>query len=418
MKALVACLLSWALSGLAVRAADPPLLLRKPTVSRTEIAFAYGGDLWIVPPRGRRGAAPHQRRRRRDRPDLLPRRQDDRLHRRVRRQPRRLRRARRRRRADPPHLPPLRRPRRRLHARRQARPLPLGAQQLSPSPPVHRRRSTAACPTEVPLPQAEHGSFSPDGKRIAYVPFANHPDSPDFQRGLKRYRGGTASPIWIADLADSRIEKVPRTDSDDAARCGSATPSTSSPTATARRRCTPTTPDQAGRRRRSTRRHRRDQGGLGRPRRHRLRAARRDLPLRPARASAPRRHPRRRRLPRRAPALGRCVASRSRPRPSPPPARARVFEARGEILTVPAEHGRHPQPDALVRSGRPRPRLVPRRQVDRLLLGRLGRVRAARRGPGRRGRGQEVRPRHARRRSSTRRAGRPTARRSPTPTSA
>ena len=51
---------------------------------------------------------------------------------------------------------------------------------------------------------------------MAYVPFANHPDAPDFQRGLKRYRGGTASPIWIAELADSRIEKVPRTDSDDA----------------------------------------------------------------------------------------------------------------------------------------------------------------------------------------------------------
>jgi hypothetical protein len=27
---------------------NAPLLLRKPTVSRTEIAFSYGGDLWIV----------------------------------------------------------------------------------------------------------------------------------------------------------------------------------------------------------------------------------------------------------------------------------------------------------------------------------------------------------------------------------
>src|SRR5207302_3563411 len=31
----------------------------------------------------------------------------------------------------------------------------------------------------------------------------------------KRYRGGTASPIWIADLADSSIVKIPRTDSND-----------------------------------------------------------------------------------------------------------------------------------------------------------------------------------------------------------
>jgi tricorn protease len=27
---------------------DPPLLLRFPTVSKTQIAFNYGGDLWIV----------------------------------------------------------------------------------------------------------------------------------------------------------------------------------------------------------------------------------------------------------------------------------------------------------------------------------------------------------------------------------
>ena len=27
---------------------DPPLLLRFPTVSRTQIVFNYGGDLWIV----------------------------------------------------------------------------------------------------------------------------------------------------------------------------------------------------------------------------------------------------------------------------------------------------------------------------------------------------------------------------------
>ena len=52
---------------------------------------------------------------------------------------------------------------------------------------------------------------------------------------------------------------------------------------------------------------------------------------------------------------------------SPTGARA-VFEARGEILTVPGREGRRPQPDADDRRLRARPGLVARRQVDRLLL--------------------------------------------------
>ncbi len=70
-------------------------------------------------------------------------------------------------------------------------------------------------PTELPLPQAEDGSLSPDGKRIAYVPLSNKPQFPGAFRPVRNYRGGTASPIWIADLSDSAITKVPRTDSND-----------------------------------------------------------------------------------------------------------------------------------------------------------------------------------------------------------
>ncbi|MEE9231110.1 MAG: PDZ domain-containing protein [Acidobacteriota bacterium] len=64
-------------------------------------------------------------------------------------------------------------------------------------------------PSEIPLPIALQGSFSPDGSRIAYVPL------PGAFQIWKRYRGGMASPIWIADLSDSRIEKLQREDWND-----------------------------------------------------------------------------------------------------------------------------------------------------------------------------------------------------------
>ncbi len=70
-------------------------------------------------------------------------------------------------------------------------------------------------PEEVPLAMAEEGSFGPDAKRIAYVPFWNRRSVPNAYISWKRYRGGLASPVWVADLADSKVEKVPRTDSND-----------------------------------------------------------------------------------------------------------------------------------------------------------------------------------------------------------
>ncbi|MGH9774431.1 MAG: S41 family peptidase [Candidatus Acidiferrales bacterium] len=64
-------------------------------------------------------------------------------------------------------------------------------------------------PVQLPLPMAYEGSYSPDGTHIAYRhlphPFGN----------WKHYRGGTADAVWIANLADSTIEAVPRTDSND-----------------------------------------------------------------------------------------------------------------------------------------------------------------------------------------------------------
>ena len=64
-------------------------------------------------------------------------------------------------------------------------------------------------PRELPLPRAVQGSLSPDGARLAYVPINQ------WQRAWKRYRGGQTTPVWIADLRDSSVEKVPRANSND-----------------------------------------------------------------------------------------------------------------------------------------------------------------------------------------------------------
>jgi tricorn protease len=64
-------------------------------------------------------------------------------------------------------------------------------------------------PEELPLPSGVEASLSPDSKRLAYVPM------PQWQPAWKHYRGGQQSRIWIADLADSKIVKLPREDSND-----------------------------------------------------------------------------------------------------------------------------------------------------------------------------------------------------------
>jgi tricorn protease len=71
-------------------------------------------------------------------------------------------------------------------------------------------------PTELPLPMGEQASFSPDGARLAYVPHWNRRlGAVDNYIAVKHYRGGKTSPIWIANLADSSIEKIPRENSND-----------------------------------------------------------------------------------------------------------------------------------------------------------------------------------------------------------
>ncbi len=64
-------------------------------------------------------------------------------------------------------------------------------------------------PEELPLPAAVEGSYSPDGSKLAYVP------TMQWQRAWKRYQGGQTFPIWIIDLSDLKVVKIPRENSND-----------------------------------------------------------------------------------------------------------------------------------------------------------------------------------------------------------
>src|SRR2546429_545637 len=63
--------------------------------------------------------------------------------------------------------------------------------------------------TELPLPMAEEASYAPDGKKLAYVPFTNTRGYPGSYIAWKKYRGGSAPFIWVANLDNSAVEKVP-----------------------------------------------------------------------------------------------------------------------------------------------------------------------------------------------------------------
>jgi tricorn protease len=71
-------------------------------------------------------------------------------------------------------------------------------------------------PTALPLPMGVEGSYSPDSSQIAYVPRWNRRlgAGPNYIT-IQHYRGGLTAPIWIARLSDSSIVRVPRDNSND-----------------------------------------------------------------------------------------------------------------------------------------------------------------------------------------------------------
>lgn len=71
-------------------------------------------------------------------------------------------------------------------------------------------------PQPLPMPRAFNGMFSPDGRHMAYaeisVAFFPQWDGISYWR---HYRGGRTHPVWVMNLADHSVEKLPWTNSND-----------------------------------------------------------------------------------------------------------------------------------------------------------------------------------------------------------
>ena len=76
-------------------------------------------------------------------------------------------------------------------------------------PRLYTVSTRGGTPKELPFPAGVEACFSPDGTHIALVP------NPKWELAWKRYRGGQTTPIWIGDLATSRVKEIPRRNTND-----------------------------------------------------------------------------------------------------------------------------------------------------------------------------------------------------------
>jgi tricorn protease len=196
-------------TGSAFADSNPPLLLQKPTLSKTQIAFVYAGDLWTVPREG--GEARH----------LTT--------------------------APGSETNPIFSPDGSTIAftgeydgnidiytvpagggvpkRLTWHPAPdwvLGwspdgskilftsvRESYAPIQELFTIDKNGVFPEKLPLPWGWDAAYSPDGSRLAYVPMRHAFNT------WKQYRGGDTTPIWLANLSSSKVEKVPRNNSND-----------------------------------------------------------------------------------------------------------------------------------------------------------------------------------------------------------
>ena len=205
---LISLLTFFATGGFAAETRTTSLLLQSPTISRDAIAFAYGGSVWLV---GRSGGHAHALVSNVDAdvvrfsPDgtklAYSAAQDGMMRVYVidagGGEPRRL--------MSHPAGATV------VGWTPDGRSVLVASAMASPTDPrqLFTIPVSGGYPVRLPLPMAETGSYSGDGSHLAYVPnFRWEP----FWRG---YRGGQTTPIYIADLADSHIAPIPRDNSND-----------------------------------------------------------------------------------------------------------------------------------------------------------------------------------------------------------
>jgi tricorn protease len=196
--------------SVSIAANEKPLLLRSPALSKTQIVFAYAGDIWIVSRDGGEARRLTYGVGEKYRPIFSPNgemiaftgdydgNQDVYVMPAAGGEPRRLT-------YHPgPDVAIAWTP-------DGKRILFLSLRSSSSDPPkFFTVPAEGGFPTELPLHMADEGSFSPDGSKLAYVP------NIQWQPAWKRYRGGQTQHIWVVNLADSSIvDRIPRQNSND-----------------------------------------------------------------------------------------------------------------------------------------------------------------------------------------------------------
>ena len=196
-------------TSLAAPAAAPPRLLQDPSLSATRIAFAFAGEIWTVPREGGEATRLVSGQLRNRRPVFSPdgatvaftgtydENEDVYVVPASGGEPRRL-----------THHPG---PDVAVGFTPDGKKVLFASMRRTPRdlPRLFTVPIAGGAAEELPLPSGADACYSPDGKRLAYVPF------PQWQAAWKKYRGGQTTPVWIADLVDSKVTKVPRENSND-----------------------------------------------------------------------------------------------------------------------------------------------------------------------------------------------------------
>ena len=230
-----------------------------------------------------------------------------------------------------------------------------------------------AFPSRCPCPPASRAPSRPTASRIAYEPFTK------WQPAWKRYVGGQTTPIWIVNLKTLDLVKVPRDNSNDSNPVWVGDQvyflsdrDSRAPVSLFRYDIA----SQAGQPGGGQHRPRpevlpgRARGGAG------LLSSSAPFILVDTATNADQVVPIQihGELASLAPHLATLTPDEIQNAALSPTGARAVFEAHGEIFTVPGRKRRHPQPDPDPRRGRAQPFLEPGRQDHRLLLRRLRRV--------------------------------------------